>query len=194
MGFLAYCSVLLTALIAVTSIEASPFWAIDAQGLGLVARDIFVPPTTCDPFVLGANQQNIGNVCVSISGGTLTVTYPTLSPPNAYTDIHVYVGTTAPTDSSPGHFPYTLGNGNCTIGNGGTTATCSIPVQSAWRVCGHQLFIATHAAVTYSGSGQTGWGAGTCFDNAGNCAKYWTFNEQCVCPLVIDFFPITTTV
>jgi hypothetical protein len=146
--------VLFGVIFAITSVQASPYLALNR-------RDV----TTCDNFVLGATQINIGQVCVSISSTTVTVTYPTLTPPDKYTDIHVYIGTTPPTDHQPGHFPYTLGNGFCTISAGGTVATCSIPVQSSWQACDQTLYISTHASLDYQGQSQTGWGAGTCFDS-----------------------------
>jgi len=189
MNFQQVFQFLLGAIFAITSVQASPHFGLSP----LNSRDLFVP-TTCDAFVLGATQINIGQVCVGISGGTVTVTYPTLTPPNAYTDIHVYIGTAPPTNRAPGSFPYSLSNG-CTISADGTTATCSIPVQSSWRVCESPLYIATHAAVTYQGQSQTGWGAGTCFGGTqGNCAKYWTFTTHCQCPVVYDYEPITSTV
>ncbi|KAG7420621.1 hypothetical protein Forpi1262_v016159 [Fusarium oxysporum f. sp. raphani] len=184
MSFQKLFHILLGAVLAAVPALASPY-------SGLSRRDLFVPSTTCDDFVTGAEQTKIGQVCVGISGGTVTITYPTLTS-STYTDIHVYIGTSAPTSHIPGSFPYTLGNGACTISADKTTATCSIPVQSSWRVCGKTLYIATHASLA---NGSTGWGKGTCFDSPppNNCAKYWTFTTECQCPVVVDYEPITST-
>jgi hypothetical protein len=61
--------------------------------------------------------------------------------------------------------------------------------------CDKPLFVAIHvAATTPAGAHETGWGKGSCYDTKGNCAKYWTFNTACSCPVIYDFEPITTTV
>jgi hypothetical protein len=187
MDFQKLFHVLLGAILAATSVQASPY-------LGLSRRDLYVPSTTCDNFVLGSTQINIGQVCVGISDGTVTIAYPTLTAPDAYSDIHVYIDTTPPTNRAPGSFPYSSGNGDCTISAGGTKVTCSIAVKNSWRQCDTVLYIATHASLTYKGQGQTGWGAGTCFGGTqGNCAKYWTFTTQCQCPVEVNYEPITST-
>lgn len=173
-------------ILTVTSVLASPFNRFST-------RDLYIL-NTCDDFVLGNDQNSIGKVCISISGGTLTVTYPALPSTDAYSDIHVYIGTTIPTVTSPGKLPYTFGNGYCTISADKTEATCTIPVEDSWRACNSPLYIATHASLTYSGAGQTGWGAGSCYGSStGNCAKYWSFTTQCQCPVIYSYEPITVT-
>ncbi|KAK5173208.1 uncharacterized protein LTR77_003330 [Saxophila tyrrhenica] len=156
----------------------------------LSRRDVFVA-TVCDPLVYGAKQVAFGSVCAGIQDGTLTVVYSTDS---GWTinDVHVLVGTTTPTETAPGQFPYKSDNGFCTIS--GTRATCTIPVQDSWRACDKDLYIATHIAATSStGAAETGWGKGTCYDNKGNCAKYWTFTQRCQCPVVYEYEPAVTT-
>jgi hypothetical protein len=108
-------------------------------------------------------------------------------------DVHIYIGTTQPTVAQPGQLPYGTHKGSCT--KAGLTATCAIPMKPEWRICDKPLFIAIHvSATTPAGAHETGWGKGSCYDTKGNCAKYWTFNTACSCPVIYDFEPITTTV
>lgn len=193
-------ALLAAAILPIAAVQASPFYDLETRNnIGLDARDVFVPPTTCDPLVVGATAATMGQVCVGISSGTLTVVY-TVNPGWTINKVHVLVTTATPTSSQnvPGQFPYSSDKGTppaCTVSGDQKTATCSIPVQSSWRGCGQTLYIVTHADVTASdATQQTAWGKGTCYDSKGNCAKYWTFTEQCVCTLEIDFFPITYTV
>ncbi|KAK2667163.1 hypothetical protein RAB80_017584 [Fusarium oxysporum f. sp. vasinfectum] len=166
----------------------TPVQAFPSLG-GLSPRDVFVPSTTCKDFVVGNDLKLYGQVCVGISDGMVTVTYPTLTS-GTYSDIHVYIGTTMPTETSPGQLPYTLGNKACSLSTDKTSATCSIPIQDSWRACDLKLYIATHASLTAG----TGWGLGPCYGKStGNCAKYWTFNTKCQCPVVINYEPITST-
>jgi hypothetical protein len=176
-------------------VGASPF----SNSLGsLSARDLYVPiATTCDDIVYGAKNTKLGTVCVGIVDGILTVNYGTISP-YKYSTVHVYVGTTRPTDRAPGSFPYASDKGTppaCTISTDGTVASCSIPVQPSWRQCGQTLFIATHASIVDGLTSDTAWGAGTCFGGTGgNCAKYWTFDVQCYCKTTSTYPPVTYTV
>jgi hypothetical protein len=125
-----------------------------------------------------------------MSDGVVTVTYPTLTT-GTYSDVRVYIGTSIPTDTAPGQFPYTLGKRLCSLSTDGTSATCSIPIKDSWRACDLPLYIATHGSLTAG----TGWSAGTCYGKGGgNCAKYWTLNTKCQCPVVINYEPITSTV
>ncbi|KAH6874153.1 hypothetical protein B0T10DRAFT_587940 [Thelonectria olida] len=177
--------ILLGAMLAAMSVQASP-------GFGLTRRSIFVSET-CKDLVVGATQKKAGNVCVTISGGTATVTY-TMTEPGTLTGVHVYLDTVAPTNRAPGLFPYQSPNKGCTIAADGRTATCTIPVKSEWEACNKVLYIATHADITSTTVGGTGWGAGTCFDSAGgNCAKYWTFETSCGCPVEYVYDPIVST-
>lgn len=184
-GFLA------ATILAVTAVQASPFQSLDA-------RDVFVDPATCDPLVYGATAIPMGQVCVGILDGTLSIVY-TVNAGWSVNTVHALVGTTVPTITAPGQMTYSSDKGSppaCTLASNNLTSTCTIPVQSAWRGCNKKLYIVTHASVTGPGTtgGETAWGKGTCYDSKGNCAKYWTFTEQCFCKLQIDFFPITYTV
>lgn len=176
----------MTTLLAITSVQASPFVS------SLNTRDLFVPSDTCNDIVLGAKATVIGRVCVSILDGTMVVNYGPISP-YTYSDVHVYVGTTAPTNRAPGSFPYSSNPGGaCILGAGNLTSTCTIPVQSAWRSCGQKIYIATHASIA---GGGTAWGAGPCFEGStGNCAKYWNFFTQCFCRSTSIVPPVTYTV
>ncbi|KAK0114154.1 hypothetical protein ONS95_013656 [Cadophora gregata] len=189
MGLQFFVRVLATAFLAIPSVQASPYFS------SLNARDLFVPSTTCDNFVVGATGTVLGQVCISVLDGILTVKYPPILP-STYTEVHVYVGTTAPTNRAPGSFPYSSAPGGaCSLAADNSTATCTIPVQPSWRVCGQTLYIATHAAIASPGTtGQTAWGAGTCFGGTGgNCAKYWTFQTQCFCRSTSIVPPVTYT-
>lgn len=184
---------ILTAAVAITSIQASPFFGFEARSPNaLQARDL--SGSSCVPFVYGAKDTQLGQVCVSISGGTLTVTYPTLAPGGAYTDLHVDVETSAITQDNQGKWPYTKDHGACTV-TGNTQATCTIPVLDAWRVCDSLLYIGVHASFNLpDGSGNTGWGQGTCISSRPNCPKYFTFTTSCTCPVVTTYEPYTTSV
>jgi hypothetical protein len=187
MGLQRISGLLASTLLAINSVQATPF------SNSINARDLFVPSTTCDNLNLGSGTNVIGKVCIQILDGTLTVSYDPISP-YTYTDVHVYVGTVAPTNRAPGSFPYSSDPGGvCSLSTGNTTASCTIPVDPSWRTCGQKLYIATHASVTsVSSGGGTAWGAGTCFGTTtGNCAKYWYFYTQCYCKTTSIFEPTT---
>ncbi|TGJ64047.1 hypothetical protein EYR41_010128 [Orbilia oligospora] len=172
-----------------TSANASPYYGINVGYSKLQARDLFVDPSTCDDFVIGATNTKVGQVCVGISGGILNVAYGKLNS-CTYSSVHVYVGTVPPTNRNPGGFPYSSDPGGiCTLSADRTTASCPIPVQNSWKACEQTLYIATHGSVNCSpGGGQTGWGMGTCIGGSnGNCAKYWMFTTHCYCPSVSVF-------
>ncbi|KAF2274277.1 uncharacterized protein EI97DRAFT_444282 [Westerdykella ornata] len=119
--------VLVTAALAITSTQASPHLDFGAGPFNaLQTRDL--AGSSCVDFVYGAKDTKLGQVCVSISGGTLTITYPTLPSGGSYTDLHAIVQTTPITESVQGHWPYSLDKGTCQISGGGTSATCTIPV------------------------------------------------------------------
>jgi hypothetical protein len=170
------------------SARASPF-----ELASLESRDLYVDQqATCQDVVYGATSIASGKTCVGIKDGLLTVT---ASVQQGWTlnQVHVLVGTSKPTLAIPGQFPYGTHKGSCTIS--GLQATCSIPIQDAWRVCGRSLFIVVHVDATNpAGSGQTGWGRGACYDTKGNCAKYFTFTTSCRCPVIYQYEPIVTTV
>ncbi|KAF3096664.1 hypothetical protein TWF102_005119 [Orbilia oligospora] len=181
--------------LSLTSANASPYYGINVGYSKLQARDLFVDPSTCDDFVIGATNTKVGQVCVGISGGILNVAYGKLNS-CTYSSVHVYVGTVPPTDRNPGGFPYSSDPGGiCTLSADRTTASCPIPVQNSWRACEQTLYIATHGSVNCNpGGGQTGWGMGTCIGGSnGNCAKYWMFTTHCYCPSSTSIFTSTST-
>ncbi|EPE25377.1 hypothetical protein GLAREA_01289 [Glarea lozoyensis ATCC 20868] len=133
--------VLATAAILTTSVRASPFHSLDTRGsFSLDARDLYVPSTTCSPLVYGATAVVMGNVCVGVSGDSLTIIY-TVNPGWTIDVVHALITTSIPTAAQdiPGQFPYSSDKGSppvCVISADKTTSTCTIPVQSAWRcVC-----------------------------------------------------------
>jgi hypothetical protein len=183
-------------LLIVPSVTATPFYNSLAPLIN--ARDLYVPLTsTCNDLGYGNNGIKVGKVCVGVSDGILTVNYGTISP-FKYSSVHVYVGTTPPTDRAPGNLGYSSDKGAppaCTLGANNATASCSIPVQNTWRGCGKTLYIATHAAIESGTSKETAWGLGTCFGGTGgNCAKYWRFDVQCFCKTTSTYDPVTYTV
>ena len=134
----------------------------------------------------------LGQVCVSITPTTLTVTYPDLGG-GSYTDLHVTVQTSPITQPNQGKWEYTKGNGACTISGG--TATCSIKVLPEWQKCDTTLYIGVHASFTAAdGSGNTGWGTGKCIESRPNCPKYFEFNTKCECKVVTTYDPVSTEV
>jgi hypothetical protein len=144
----------------------------------LSARDVFVGvASNCQDIVYGAKSIVSSKICIGIAEGTMTVTADVV---DGWTldEVHILVGLAKPTLATPGQFPYGTHKGSCV--KNGLTATCSIPIQSAWRGCDKTLYVAVHvAATTPEGVEQTGWGRGVCYDTKGNCAKYWTFTTSC---------------
>jgi hypothetical protein len=186
--------ILLTAATAILPTHASPFSSSSSLNF-LLPRDL--SGTSCVPFVYGATNTQFDKVCVSVTGDTLTITYPSLPSGGAYTDIHAIVQTTPVTEAIQGQWPYGLGTGTSKSGctkNGGT-ATCSIPIQLAWRACNLKLYIGVHASFSLDGvNSQTGWADGTCIKARPNCPKYFVFTTECQCPVVTTYEPITTSV
>jgi hypothetical protein len=172
----------------ILSVLASPF-----EVTNLESRDLYVDQqVTCQDIVYGANSVPSGTTCVGIKDGLFTVT-ARISQGWTLKEVHVLVDTAKPTLAIPGQFPYGTHKGSCTIS--GLEATCSIPIQAAWRACDQSLFVAVHvAAINPSGAGETGWGRGLCYDSKGNCAKYWNFTPTCICPVIYQYEPIVTTV
>lgn len=128
----------------------------------------------------GAKAVEFGSVCTEVADGTLTVRYSVLF---GWTiqKVHVLVGTSVPTVTAPGQFPYSNGKGSCSISV--LRATCSFPVQDQWRGCEKDLYLATHIAAINAGKSQTGWSVGSCYDNKSNRAKYWKIRQSCRCPV-----------
>ncbi len=200
MKSLMWFRVLLGAALAITSVQASPFGAMDVRDFGLSPRD--TDAHQCSDLVVGATRSpDIGTVCVDLANGTLTITYHITTAGWTFNAVHAWVGTSPPTSTTPGtapgKFPYTTENGKCVMSADNTTATCTVsPIPDTWRSCTGTLYIVAHADVTGPGGiQQTAWDNGICYpDNKGNCAKYFTVSEMCDCPLIVSFYPITSMV
>jgi hypothetical protein len=141
--------------------QTSPPALPNARSFNLAARDL--SGSSCLAFNIGncphSGCTKLGQVCISISGGNIVVTYPTLTGDNTYTGIHVYVGLTCQTNRAPGLFPYNDVNTpqDCSIGNGGTTAQCTIS-QSGLGALGSntQVYIAAQGNVSTALTTRTG--------------------------------------
>jgi hypothetical protein len=149
----------------------------------LNARHLYVAES-CDDFLYGANKIKVGQVCARIVDGTMTLSFKSLSDGFSYSDLHVWVGTSIPTDTIPGRalgsFPYTVNNGKCVLSEDKLTGTCSFPVVDSWRSCTDKLYIVTHRSIANAAGGQTAWGAGTCYGTTNrNCPKYWSLTRTC---------------
>ncbi|KAF1955624.1 hypothetical protein CC80DRAFT_549314 [Byssothecium circinans] len=188
-----HLSSFLAAAVAITSVQASPFLDLDARSVNaLQPRDL--SGSKCVDYVYGATNTKLGQVCVSISGGTMTITYPTLPTGGSYTDLHANVQTTPITEDNQGKWPYTLGKGSCKISADRLSATCTVPILDAWRKCNSDLYIGVHASFDLPGKGgNTGWGDGTCISTRPNCPKYFTFTTKCECSVVTTYDPYTTS-
>jgi hypothetical protein len=189
------------ALLAITSVQASPHYGLSGRRFDLSPRDTVVTGQCASILVGNSNPPpNIGTVCVGLAGGTLTITYTITASGWTFNKVHAWVGTSPPTSTnpgtSPGQFPYSSDPGGvCTIS--GNTAVCTVsPIPTEWRSCTGSLYIVAHADVNQGTSQQTGWGNGTCYDptQKGLCAKTFPVTKQCQCPLEIDFYPVTSTV
>lgn len=186
-------STLLTAAMAISFVEASPFELDPRSFSSLSAREL--TGTSCAPFLYGAKYTEYQKVCISATGSALTITYPNLPSAGNYSDIHVIVQTTPIQEPVQGKWPYgsSAGKTGCQIAGG--SATCTIPMQTGWKVCNSQLFIGVHASFSLDGlSGETGWREGTCITDRSNCPRYSTFTTECKCPVVTTYEPYTTSV
>lgn len=190
---------LTTALAALLSVAG-----VSARGL---ERRVILPragsPTAtnqCVPFYIGNGQTttaNTGlNVCIDISGGQVTVRYPTFTDSKTYTNVHVWLGCSAPTDSnpgtSPGQYPITTGGKGCTISTDLKTATCTAALPTCVG-CDSTLYIISHAD-TSAGTGQ-GFVQGQCIKST--CSPwftYWSVKPSCQCATTRTFPPVSTSV
>lgn len=186
---------------AIASVEAGPY------GGGFHALRIrdYTPVQLAAPSCteLSIGQKATGaRVCLSVSSGTLIVSYPAVAG-WTYNETQVYIGTTPPTGTAPGQYAFRSNNGYCFVSADKRTASCSIPVTGFQGVCSGSYYIATHAHVEsvvaegMTPSGATGWGAGTCITST--CkpwAMYWTnpFTLICLCTSTQVFPPVTSTV
>lgn len=192
---------LLGAILAISAVQASPHDNIDVRAAHLRSRSI--SGHNCVDFGTGGpnGYVSFGNVCVDVSSTSITVTYPTLPSGDSYSAAHLYLGTSAPTNSAPGQFPY---NSYCTVS--GTSASCTVPLSALKfsLTCSSTLYVAAQADVTGSVGAGTGWGGkqgtagvtnidASCNPNA-NCARYWSFSVSCQCPVVTTYEAATCTV
>ena len=106
----------------------------------------------------------VGEVTVAIEGDNLVVTYTT-EHGWILTETHLYVGTSCPTKSAPGRFPYS--NEDLSV----TTYTYSIPLS---EVGDGSICIAAHAVVQKSTCDglleETAWAYGCRFGKGRNWA------------------------
>jgi len=149
--------------------------------------------TQCVDFQIGNNPSSStpnGQVCATVSGGKVTITFPTL-PSITYTDLQAWVGCTVPNaqvpGTSPGQYPYKLGSG-CTIAPNGHSGTC-VADAPACLTCDGTLYIVSHAST----SAGTGNGKGTCIK--ADCSPwfgYWSMKTPCSCVTTNTFPPVST--
>jgi hypothetical protein len=110
----------------------------------VVAVPVAADTLTAD-LVIGKDAAvTAGTVDVNFdsNAGNIVITYSVDPASNggwSLTEAHVYVGTSAPSKSSPGQFPYTAA-----VTDNPNTWTCTIPVSSE----SGQIYIAAHAALT----------------------------------------------
>lgn len=129
----------------------------------------------CQTLYVSQKATN-GQVCLSINNDNLIIKYLAVTG-YSYSEVHVWIGVSVPPTTAPGQFPFTSGNGNCTVTNDKKSATCTIPLSKLdGDLCDEELSITTHAAL----DGQTGWAGNKCInDNCHPWAKYFTFNFIC---------------
>ncbi|KAF2000238.1 hypothetical protein P154DRAFT_599205 [Amniculicola lignicola CBS 123094] len=191
-------SILLAAAAVLTSAQASPFHDIVGRSSNaLTVRDL--ESTSCVNFVVGANSIPLGQVCVTIAAGIVTIKYPTLTGGKVYSDLHAIIKATAITETVAGQWPLTKANTKCTTTSGGADGTCTIAVDDAWRVCGKTLYLGAHATFGLPGtSGDGGWGSvgGSCIvaGARGNCPKAFSLITECKCPFVTTYAPYSTQI
>ena len=117
-----------------------------------------------------AGQHTVaGSITVSNDDENLFVTYETVD--NwLINETHLYVGTTIPTNSAPGKFPYKheeLG--------GITTDTYVIPMEDLGVVPCDIIYIAAHAELVKGETEETGWAEGVKIRPGKNWAMYFEY-------------------
>jgi hypothetical protein len=184
------------ALVVAALLSAAAAHAVDFERRALVPRAGSPVGSQCVPFYIG-QQPSGGNVCATISGGQITITYPTFSDARTYSNVHLWLGCNAPTGSnpgtSPGQYPYTTGTGGaCTVAAGGKSASCTIPLPSCVG-CDKPLYIISHGD-TSAGTGQ-GFVSGQCISSTCNpWFTYWSITPACQCVVTNTFPPVSTSV
>ncbi|RDL38505.1 uncharacterized protein BP5553_02845 [Venustampulla echinocandica] len=186
---------------------------LSTKGQIFMEPNSFSPPGGCDKFCIGSDCTQSSEVCVSMPCGTEFVVYFKEVPGLVYKpgNVHVWVGTTVPTQTNPGSYPFTSDLGFCSLSplDGGKTATCTISLdaftaQTGSAICPSEgtisYYIVTHASMLDATTGVdagTGEGVGTCINplnSNGKCApwfNYWSFSYKCV--LCNPPEPTTTT-
>ena len=154
----------------------------------------------CVPLIAGQNI-NVGQVCSTIDGSDLVVTYSTTSGNGwSISEYELWVGT-KPEDIPqnkkgnpvPGQFTYKATSLNT------NTVVVHVPLSSIGfdpnSVCGQATaIIASHAVVKSSGSGknggsQTAWGSGIRINAKGNWGTYQTISLSTPCFVCPNFLP-----
>ncbi|MCG3152794.1 MAG: hypothetical protein GEEBNDBF_02098 [bacterium] len=133
------------------------------------------PANTTD--LIAGKHYDAGDIEVTNDGDNLYVRY-TLAAGWTMSEAHLYVGTSLPSKTAPGQFPYKVSN----LG-GVTEYTFTVPLS--WE-CGTEIYLAAHAVVTDSSVGgagtQTGWGFGPlAFKKA--WGWFMTYSVEPVCEL-----------
>jgi len=130
----------------------------------------------CEPCVvdfIAGQSIDVGDVTVSTDGVNLIVTFNTTGC-WFMTETHLYVGTTPPTNHSPGQLGYQHTNLNTQLD------TYTIPLSSISNfACEGSLYFAAHAVVECENNSQTAWGEGT--DFGGGWAMYFQCPTPCEC-------------
>ena len=66
----------------------------------------FAITSSAEELVVGRKHIPVGTLTVAVVDGNLEVTYEITDPEWELLETHLYVGTSAPTKSAPGRFPY----------------------------------------------------------------------------------------
>ncbi|PYH49818.1 uncharacterized protein BP01DRAFT_361840 [Aspergillus saccharolyticus JOP 1030-1] len=133
---------------------------------------------TCADFNIGASDSGSATgsqVCVAVSGSNVIVTYPSGS--WTYNEVHVNINpsSSSPPTGAPGQYNF---NSQCSVGGGGSSASCTIPLSAIKTECpsigcDETMNIITHADVNQG----TGTGGGVQVGNA--AGKYFNFKFKC---------------
>jgi hypothetical protein len=132
--------------------------------IDIVKNDVFFE------IDLIAGQHTIaGSITVSNDDGNLFVTYETVD--NwLINETHLYIGTTIPTNSAPGKFPYKHEE------LGGVTAdTYEIPLEDLGVGPCDIVYIAAHAELVKGAIKETGWAEGIEIKPGKNWAMYFEY-------------------
>ncbi|RAK81917.1 uncharacterized protein BO72DRAFT_443954 [Aspergillus fijiensis CBS 313.89] len=127
-------------------------------------------------------------VSLSADKQVLQVRYPPYKD-YQYQTVSVWLGTSRPTDTNPGGYPWGSNKGSprCTVS--GATASCDIPLSEALpnvNLCpAKTIYIVTHASVkspTLGAEGGTAGGLTQCIKTSCNpWFTFWSFTTKCGC-------------